>query len=560
MPNLIIMHKDFPVKNVILLTIDALRYDRIGHVAGASSKSPTIDYLANNGISCTRTFSHGCPTQMAMPSMFTSSLPLDYGGYDDIKGRPNTLAEVFKEHGYDTIGFTNGGTTSSYFGYDRGFNQFNELFTLDAVWFSLRKLYFSYYFDMQSTGEYSDLVFYDKVSIHLENFFQYLFSNTENLQSLFSTKENTDKKINIELNNGLLTEKLTFEYNKFHDDSIKFINEKTNFLKLKSKRYNNEVSRIELINYLQEINLNERRISPLVSMCIWAEHNINNWFGTNIKLNNHSETLRRDIKMTDMMIETIKTNDNNPFFLWGHFMSVHDKVYNHNSVFQIPVLNSVTEKIIQKDSCRFYDLSIRAVDDMINKLTNVLKQKKIFDETLLVITSDHGHYAGVPNRGIGLGRMPLYDEFIHVPLIFYNPSFRNTTVDYLCDLMDIAPTILDLANISCPSVFKGKSVFSQNFDERKHVLLEHAGRGPCDLNNKPIRIGVRTKEHKLIISESIKNTNHNFSDNELYDLSQDAHEKTNLYFDPTYTSVKSELEQIAYDRLRELKKDLPERT
>ena len=62
------------IDNILLITIDSLRFDRLGLNSEASNKTPTIDFLAENGVNCVNTVSHGCPTQIAMPSLFSSSL------------------------------------------------------------------------------------------------------------------------------------------------------------------------------------------------------------------------------------------------------------------------------------------------------------------------------------------------------------------------------------------------------------------------------------------------------------------------------------------------------
>lgn len=140
--------KNNSIKNVILITIDALRYDRLGYVTGNMHTSPTIDYLAKHGISCDNAFTHACPTQMAMPSLFTSSLPLDHSGYDTIRHRPCTIAEALKAQGFRTIGLNSGTAMSSFYGYDRGFDEYYDLFSLDCFFFAYRKLYCEYYYEL----------------------------------------------------------------------------------------------------------------------------------------------------------------------------------------------------------------------------------------------------------------------------------------------------------------------------------------------------------------------------------------------------------------------------
>lgn len=539
------------IKNVILLTIDGLRYDRLGYVSGLSEKTPTIDYLANNGISCSNNFSHGCPTQMSMPSMFTSSLPLDYGGYDDIKERPITLAEILRDNGFNTIGITNGSSTSSYYGYDRGFNQFYEMFSHDSVWFSIRKLYFSYFNKMKESGEFSIIEYHNKCAKNLDSFFNYIISNKRNLNYLNSLNQEINS--NISKHSTLYDKNVLNLYDQFTNEPEDFVDINKNMFNLLSNRYSQKVSNFEFMKFIQGYNSKKLRLQPSSWINILLSHKINKWFGNYFRLNDQKQTLKNDRDMTDNIIRSINKNSEQRFFIWAHYMSVHDKVYNSNSIFQMPQFNIQKNNIIHPDSCPYYDLSINAVDQLINKLLDAMRKKQIIKDTLIVLTSDHGHSAGSPNRGVGLGSTPLYDEFIHVPLIFYNPELQPTRIDDICDLMDIPPTILKLLNIESPDVFKGESILDSNKKKKKYVLSEHAGRGPCDLKNKPLKISVRTSKFKLIISQSVNNKHHKFPLNELYDIKSDMYETSNLYSDPNYVSVKNNLEQIAYNRINEVK-------
>jgi len=127
--------------NIVVIVIDRLSYNQIVLDSDESNLNPTIQSLAANGINCTNVFAHGCPTQFAMPPVFTSTLPLDYGGYDDgIATRPVSVFEHLSGHGYETVGMVSGLMVSSFYGYDRGFNEFYFLGDLDVFWYHLTYL------------------------------------------------------------------------------------------------------------------------------------------------------------------------------------------------------------------------------------------------------------------------------------------------------------------------------------------------------------------------------------------------------------------------------------
>ena len=90
-------------RNILLMTVDALRFDRIGLSGYRYDTSPVLDKLSKNSIWCENTYSLAPSTQPSMPVIMTSTRPLSYGGYDlGVKNRPNVLPKVLKDNGYAT--------------------------------------------------------------------------------------------------------------------------------------------------------------------------------------------------------------------------------------------------------------------------------------------------------------------------------------------------------------------------------------------------------------------------------------------------------------------------
>ena len=122
--------------NIVLVIIDSLRFDRLGISGYRPALTPNLDGLARRGIHCINHFSCGCPSQVAVPGIFTSSLPFDYGGYNEgIRHRPYSFVEVLQNSGYQTFAVTTCHWFSSHYGADRGFDRFAPLFDLNP-WFS----------------------------------------------------------------------------------------------------------------------------------------------------------------------------------------------------------------------------------------------------------------------------------------------------------------------------------------------------------------------------------------------------------------------------------------
>lgn len=94
-----------------------------------------------------------------------------------------------------------------------------------------------------------------------------------------------------------------------------------------------------------------------------------------------------------------------------------------------------------------YDGEVRYVDEQIGRLVGTLKDRGVYDDTLLVVLGDHGE-AFYEHDVIFHGTVP-YEELLHVPLIVKPPAGGPTgvTVDDLVSLVDVVPTILELLGV-----------------------------------------------------------------------------------------------------------------
>lgn len=115
--------------NVILVSLDTLRADHLGTYGYPRQTSPHIDTLARDGIQFNQHYSTAPWTLPAHMSLFTSQ-PVSRHKVHQQHQRLNreiiTLAEVLKTHGYVTGAFTGGGYVGSAFGFDRGFDFYQD--------------------------------------------------------------------------------------------------------------------------------------------------------------------------------------------------------------------------------------------------------------------------------------------------------------------------------------------------------------------------------------------------------------------------------------------------
>lgn len=111
-------------ENVLLITVDSLRYDYISKFGHDKITTPYIDKLADNASVFHNAYAHIGATRMSFPTILASSTPLMYGGYERISSDQTLISEVFHDEGYATAGFHSNLYLSANFGYNRGFDTF----------------------------------------------------------------------------------------------------------------------------------------------------------------------------------------------------------------------------------------------------------------------------------------------------------------------------------------------------------------------------------------------------------------------------------------------------
>ncbi|MBI4228743.1 MAG: sulfatase-like hydrolase/transferase, partial [Deltaproteobacteria bacterium] len=115
--------------NVILISIDTLRADHLSCYGYGRTTSPNIDRLANEGIAFSNAFSVASWTLPAHISMLTSMYSEAHGVITDENSLDEnrvTLAEILKDRGYATAAFVSGVYLHSRYGFDQGFDVYDE--------------------------------------------------------------------------------------------------------------------------------------------------------------------------------------------------------------------------------------------------------------------------------------------------------------------------------------------------------------------------------------------------------------------------------------------------
>ena len=123
-----------------------------------------------------------------------------------------------------------------------------------------------------------------------------------------------------------------------------------------------------------------------------------------------------------------------------------------------------------------YDDDVREADAIVGEFIRFLKERKLYDDALIVVLSDHGE--GLGDHGEEEHGVFLYREALQVPLLIKLQRRRGHTVDQDVQLADVMPTILDVTQIAAPKGTRGTSllrkpkprpIYAESFYPRLHL-------------------------------------------------------------------------------------------
>ena len=173
-----------------------------------------------------------------------------------------------------------------------------------------------------------------------------------------------------------------------------------------------------------------------------------------------------DEDITLSAMEFLNTNADRRFFLYLHYMDVHQYAYDQLAADQ-GFGSSLTDS---------YDASIHWVDRNIGAVVQSLADHDLLRKTILVLASDHGE--GFREHGWEGHAKTLYREVINVPLILTLPFSlpEEVVVNATVRNIDIFPTLFDLLGLPPPTVGDGVSLVP---------LIESAARGEAQAPSGP---------------------------------------------------------------------------
>lgn len=199
----------------------------------------------------------------------------------------------------------------------------------------------------------------------------------------------------------------------------------------------------------------------------------------------------------------------------------------------------------QKKALRAYYATVTYMDQQVGRLLDEVDALGIRDETIIVFVSDHGFHLGEHTMW---QKMSLMEESIRVPLIVSSPyqETKNTKCDSIVELIDIFPTLMELAGLDAPTHLQGNS-FAQLLDdpdaqhEKKDALIQ-VGNSFCMRIDKWAYMQYRNQNDKIIGTM-------------LYDMENDPMQYRNLFGHPEYEALVRVLQRRLASRIQ-MAKDL----
>ncbi len=482
-----LMVSDGTLSNVLFIVVDTLRADYLS-IYGGESATPNIDTLAASGVRFERAYSHAPIIGPSHSSMFTSLLPRVHGvrnHFQVLNDEHVTLAEILKRNHWNTAAFVSLGVLKARVGLSQGFNEYHDSFGLD--WWK--------------TSDQLNNEILPWISRQKEPFF--LWVHYSDPHEPYAPVDRIYPQLLIK-QAGVENLTTTIEAD---------ANTKSIPLVVPPGRTVIKVSTVGVPLHrpirLQGIRTTDSQVeAECVSGCESA----------------------KNIKNPETFSATVVINN------------LNDKKTNTNLILR------ADEVLTLQELRRRYQEEVEYSDRQIGFLLDSLHSTEKLDETLIILTADHGE--GLGNHGTMGHVSQLYDEQLRVPLILSWPGHlpANKVVKTPVSLIDLLLTITDLINLSDDFERGGRTLVplmlgSAVHDVTPSIIAEtFSPRAPRE------RRALITDDYKLIVAPAQNRT-------ELYDLIDDPEELQNEKGRPR---VLAELREELRSNLSNLKARKPD--
>jgi hypothetical protein len=514
-------------KNALFFVIDCLRYDVLKSPERLRALAPNLARLVERG-DLRRVVANAQSTQFVMPSLFSATYPLDYDGYNNgIRERPASYMECLRDAGYETHMAVTCNQLGMSLGYERGFDRVHS--TVDfryVLQYRIEKT-LTYELSLHESGETSYEHARSRVAYELKLLLNAIKAEFEKGDQAFCPPKL--RGYNAQVAAGAQSE---IELLERDPDAVM-----TKLRALPAKLYwralgRTRISAFERFRWRAGESLN------------WRTRKLSVALGLPFMPLGHFQSLSSDVmpRVCEIVRQAAR-----PWALHVHVMDVHDCRSISRPLAMLARLRYLprwwrARRAGQIDRKVMYDMALMAVDADIGKLLRTLDDDGLMDETVILVTGDHGsRYANTPRIPIAeLGHRTHWED-IEVPLLLVGAD-RPMSDEGLVDSMGMPVTLLDAVGVPAHPSFKGISALTGG---RSAVVSENAGRGNADLERRDLHFTVTGEDYKLMAS-LVGNT---LVAKKLYDLKADPLELDDLLErDPATQAVESMLQALMRER------------
>ena len=195
-----------------------------------------------------------------------------------------------------------------------------------------------------------------------------------------------------------------------------------------------------------------------------------------------------------------------------------------------------------------------SLDENLGRLVAKLKEKGLYENTVIIFASDHGSHFLTRNRDEHLNgyddyKRSCHDACLHVPLVIAGGPYRGgRTVEELVSTASLPKTILALAGVDVGGAMIGENlldVVEKKADNRPNEIF-------AQISESRVGRCIRTARYTYSVYAPGVNggeaaASDRYADDFLYDMEQDPHQLNNVVTDPAYAQVKAELRERLLD-------------
>lgn len=231
-----------------------------------------------------------------------------------------------------------------------------------------------------------------------------------------------------------------------------------------------------------------------------------------------------------------------PFYLYLHYMDPHDPFMDHSR----PGVGYARARMSNPEPERFlepmrkaYESEIEYMDGHLDALFAGLRERGLYDNTLIVFVSDHGEEFF--DHGGWWHGYTLYEEMVRIPLIMKLPggAHAGEVNDGMARHIDLAPTMLRFAGAAQPAAMPGQALFDASGAFANGTITHAFGHNDFEGN---VLHSVRTLNRALIVAEP--GNPRGLAPRELYDMTADPYQQKNAAAEPGQAEALRALEEL----------------